>query len=169
MNRTFWIIVAVCAVIVWFVGWTAFGAILWYRNASQPLAATTANIETFKIRFGTVVNDGSNHYTISEETTTIPMKFGDSTYGFEVIPPDEGVHTLQFISHFPYAPKIISGNVYESGVPSTTMPSQKFEMQGEFVEDLGFDPGDPVGDYSIDILIDGKLVRTIKYTVVAGN
>jgi hypothetical protein len=42
-------------------------------------------------------------------------------------------------------------------------------MQGAFVEDLGFDPGDPVGDHSIDILVNGKLVKTVKYTVVAGN
>jgi hypothetical protein len=148
---------------VWVVGWSSVALYLWHLNSIE--AVGTADVSSFKIRFGIVQNDGSNHFTVTQETTTIPMRFGDSSYGFQVIPPDEGTYSVYFISHFPYPPKTISGDVFESNTPSTDMRSVTAQMQGEYVQDMGFDPGDPAGDQSIDIWINGKLAKTIIFTV----
>ena len=163
MNRTAWVILVVVLIGAWLIGFSSLAVYLYYRNVSAP--AANVDVSTFQIQFGLLQNDGQNNYSLSEETTTIPMKFGDSTYGFKVIPPDDTSYSVQFVIHFPYPPKIISGNVFESNTPSKDMRSVTTTMQGNFVEDLGFDPGDPSGDQSIDIYIDGKLARTIKFTV----
>jgi hypothetical protein len=152
-------------ILIWVVGWSVV-AVFWYQKwAVRTAKLPAAQIEAFQFRFGLLKNDGNNNYSIVRETTTIPMTFGDSSYGFQVIPPGEGTYTVQFVSHFPYPPKTISGDVYESSTPGKDMRSVSAEMSGGYIQDLGFDPGDPVGDQSIDILIDGKLARTIKFTV----
>ena len=165
MSRQGCTILLVAFLGVWILGFSSLAAVLWYRDFYAPVA--TANIEAFKFRFGLLANDGNNTYSIKEETTTIPMVYGDSTYGFQVIPPDNESYSVQFIVHFPYPPKTISGDVFESNTPAADMRSVKTDMQGTYVQDMGFDPGDPVGDHSIEIWINGKLAKTIKFTVTA--
>jgi len=124
----------------------------------------------YKIRFGTVESDleGKDHLT--KETTTIPMRLQDTgfRYGVEITPPDNEPYTYHLVFHFSAAPKVVTGDGFENLIPSKTLQTKEVTVPGGvMVDENGFDPGDPMGEQSLDVYINGKLVKTIQYTVVA--
>jgi hypothetical protein len=124
----------------------------------------------YRVRFGTVEKDKAGHPSLAAETTRLPLKFRDTgfRFGYEIVPPDQGSYTYQYVVHTPAPPATITGGLADSnsGPPTTTVTSEtKTSSGGTTVDYLWFDPGDPVGDWSIDIFTNGKLQRTIKFTV----
>jgi hypothetical protein len=141
---------------------------MFIASASHLRGADAQN--NFHIRFGIIARDDLGNYFISKETTNIPRKFRETgfRFGYEVVPPDQNPYTCQFVVHLPSPPDAITGGIAQvnPGKPSTTITSQKKEISGRsYIALMWFDPGDPVGDYSVDVFVNGKLLKTIKFNV----
>ena len=127
------------------------------------------NASGYSVRFGILQLDSSRHPFLAKETATIPQKLHDTgfEYGVLIVPPDDKPFTYQMVFHFSAPPKVITGSGFESNEPSDTMRTPITNASGDTYDEYWFDDGDPMGDQSIDVYINGQLVKTIKYTVVA--
>jgi hypothetical protein len=134
--------------------------------STQSLAANDNRI--YNIRLGILGTDAGGNYFLAQETTVIPLKYKDSgfRYGLIITSSDGGPFEYQCVFHFSGAPKVITGAAFDSDQASATMRTPKVQAQGSALEYYWFDPGDPSGNESVDILINDKLVKTINYTVV---
>jgi len=136
---------------------------------ASPMRGADARND-YRVRFGIVEKDKAGAYFLSAETTDIPLKYRDTgfRFGYEIVPPDKDSYTYQCVIHTPVPPETITGGLANSnpGSPSTTITS---EMQkspgGPSIDYLWFDQGDPAGDWSMDVFANGKLQRTIRFTV----
>jgi hypothetical protein len=124
---------------------------------------------SYHIRFGILESDKAGNYFLSKETAVIPRKFKETAFrfGYEIVPPDQTPYICQYIVHLPSSPHIITGGLAQvnPGKPSTTITSHKKKISGTYIDSMWFDPGDPAGDCSIDIIVNENLLRTIKFSV----
>jgi hypothetical protein len=152
--------------LVWLLGWSLviFFLVERYYHISNSENGTTG----YSIKFGILGTDAAGNDFLAQETTTIPLKYKDSgfRYGLVITPPNDEAYSYQCVFHFSSAPKVITGAAFDVNEPSATMRTPEVQARGEQVEYYWFDPGDPSGDQSVDIFINGKMVRTIKYKVV---
>jgi hypothetical protein len=169
MNRTTWITWAVALLVAWIVGWSLIAVLVWKRDIAFPQA--TSDVGDYTVRFGILGADSSGNDYLSEETTTIPLKYKDSgfRYGWEVVAPDNSPFNVRCVVHFSAALKVITGEAFDSTTPSNIMSTSTQQVTGSFIQDFWFDPGDSIGDESVDIFVNDKLVKTIKYTVIQSS
>jgi len=167
-KETPWILAGAFLLFAWVAGCSVVAVVLWERN--NPFSSkASSNPADYKIKFGLVTVDADENATFSKETDVVPLRYKDSgfRFGFQITPPDERPYSFHCIYHFPSPPKILSGDSFESTVPSTTMQTKEMEVPGgTFVSGSWFDPGDPLGEQSIDVFINGKFAKTIKFTVI---
>jgi hypothetical protein len=94
-----------------------------------------------------------------EETDVVPRDVGGETgLGFEIRPSSSDPYQVYSIHHLPAA-----GSPGVSGELVRTEPE---EVKGARVFSFGFDEGDPVGIYQIDVFVDDRLVRSAAVEVV---
>ena len=169
-NKTILIGLGVCVVLAGMVGWSLLGIFIWKSGVLSP-HHTVHQVSDYIIRFGIIATDPEGNSKIAQETTTIPMKFKEPSfqYGCEITPPDNQPYTSWCVVHYPTPPKMLTGNGFTSSVPSTTVQTVKVQAQGKSTMNFGFDEGDPLGDQSIDVYINGQLARTIRFTVVPAD
>jgi len=130
------------------------------------LCTAGADAPAYTIRFGIMETDKTTGLTKLTETTTLPFKTRETgfQFGFEIIPPDDKPYTYQVIGHLPSPPKQLSG-LLENIKPSTTITSPTQQASGTYWQPNYFDLGDPLGEWKLDVLVNGKLQRTITFTV----
>ncbi|MCE0521696.1 MAG: hypothetical protein LV480_02155 [Methylacidiphilales bacterium] len=165
MNKNALLIAGgVAFLVIWFIGWLAVAAWLWERNV------TIADTATYSVKFGIIGTDSSGQPFISQETTTIPLRYKDSgfRYGLVITSSTNGTFSYQCIFHFSAPPKITSGG-FDSSIPSQVMKTPMAQASGTALDYYWFDPGDPDGDQSLDVIVNGKLIQTIHYTVVPSS
>jgi hypothetical protein len=123
----------------------------------------------YHIRFGILESDKSGNYFLSKETTIIPRKLKETgfRFGYEIVPLDHTPYICQYIIHLPSSPDTITGGLAQVNPwkPSTTISSHKKEISGPYIDPMWFDPGDPAGDCSIDIIVNEKPLKKIKFRV----
>lgn len=129
----------------------------------------------YQISFGIFESDKEGNDYLTNETTTIPLKLQNTgfLYGFEIQPSNQDPYSYQYVLHLP-APSTTSGDLAQTsaGMPvkgaltDVATSSIHANSGGGTEETMWFDPGDSLGNYSVDILINGKLVKTIAYTVI---
>jgi hypothetical protein len=124
----------------------------------------------YHIRFGIIQGDKVGSYSLAEETTIIPYKLGDTgfRFGYEIVPPKQNAYSCQYVVHLPTPPGKITGGLTQvnPAKPSTTITSHKKEIAGgTYIDAMWLDPGDPIGNYSIDVFVNGKIQKTIKFSV----
>lgn len=124
----------------------------------------------YQIRFGIIERDDSGNDVLSKETSVIPRKLRETgfRFGCEIVPPDQKVYTCQYIVHVPDAPDTLTGRKTQPNAdkPSKVFTSPKKRVYGIFTGPMWFDSGDPVGDYNIEILINDKLQKTVRFQVI---
>jgi hypothetical protein len=135
----------------------------------QPLRGADI-LHDYHIRFGIIEGDKVGSYILAKETTIIPYKFRETgfRFGYEIVSPVHGSYFCQYVVHLPSSPDVITGGLAQVNAvnPSSTITSHKKEIAGgTYVDAMWFDPGDPVGDCSIDIFVNGELLKTIKFSV----
>lgn len=139
---------------------------------SEVLAflAPSDDAKDFDVRFGILETDSTGREFLSKEVSVLPIKYKDSgfRYGVMIAPPSNHSFTYYCVFHLSASPKVISGEAFETKEPSTTLQESPAQGRGVVMEDFWFDPGDPIGEQSLDIFINGKLARTIHYTTVPG-
>ncbi|MCE0498730.1 MAG: hypothetical protein LV481_12365 [Methylacidiphilales bacterium] len=169
-NKVILIAVGACVVLAGLVGWSLLAFFI-VRSGILSSHGRTHDASEYVIRFGIITNDSEGNSYVSQETTTIPMKYKNPSfqYGCEISPPDNQPYTCWCVVHFPTPPKMLTGDGFASSLPSTTVQTVKIEERGKSAVSFGFDEGDPLGDQSIDVYINGQLAKTIRFTVVPAD
>ena len=169
-NKAIFIAVGACVVLAGLVGWALLAFFILHSGILSPQGGAH-DASGFVVRFGILEVDSSKNLVLAKETTTIPMKLQDTgfEYGIVIVPPDDKPFTYRMVLHFSSSPKVVTGNGFESHEPSTTMRTPVINASGVTYEEYGFDEGDPLGEQSIDVYINGQLAKTIKYTVVPAD
>ena len=173
MNKSNWI--GGCAVLLvgWLLFWTVVGIVMYRYETVENAKAIVAEqaAATYDIKFGVLATgpDGADY--LSEETATIPLKLHDTgfKYGLVITPPNDQEYTVHFIIHFSAPPKVLTGNLSSTDGDASTVRTDPERVTGVNVQTFWFDPGDPLGDQSIDVYINDKLVKTIHYTVIPAS
>jgi len=161
--------VAASAVAAAVVCWVVLAGYLVERDFA--LYESSRNATGYRVRFGTIETDASGNEFFAKETTVIPFRLKDTgfRFGIEIMPPAAEPYTYHCVIHFSAVPKVLTGE-FAGQTPSATMQTNEVSVSGgTVVDDNWFDPGDPVGAESMDVFINGKLVKTFKYTVVPEN
>lgn len=166
-KTTIWFAMIVAVLAVWVIGGLLIALLCAQREGL--FSSTTSNPADYQIQFGILKSDSSGNYTLDQETSTLPLKLKDSgfRFGLAITPPDDKPYTYQCIVHLPTTPKVITGEGTQGIAPTTTLRMPEDRGQGSIVANFWFDPGDPLGDESIEVLINGKPAKVIHYTVVA--
>jgi hypothetical protein len=125
---------------------------------------------SFDIRFGIVEETHGGHMDVVRETLIIPRRYASSGfhYGITIFPPNNDPFEIYLVARFPAAPKKISGvaktSAKETHGKVIKSPSQR--GQGVSTIPFWFDPGDPTGEYSLEVYINKTKIKTIRYKVV---
>jgi len=132
------------------------------------MGAVYAGTPPYKILFG--IFEKSEGTVRLKETTVIPLKLKSTgfEFGFEIIPSGNEPYTYQTFVHTPSPPEHIGG-IAEKENPDQHALIGKTPVQmavGPYMQPTWFDPGDPLGEWKIDVLVNGKLLKTITFTVV---
>jgi hypothetical protein len=168
-KTTLWMSVVVLLVVVSSVGWVALTG--WLVERDFVLYESSKVTTGYRVRFGTIETDASGNDFLGKATTTIPLRLKETgfRYGIEIVPPDDGPYTYHCVFHFSAAPKIVTGDL-AGQTPSATLQTNEVSVSGgKTLDENWFDPGDPVGEQSMDVFVNGRLVKTITYTVVPDN
>jgi hypothetical protein len=126
----------------------------------------------FRVRFGTLrVNDAGTAYILAEESTDLLRKFKDTGYrwGIEVTTSDANIpYTLQYVFHLPAPPDQVTGDLAKPNPtrPGATVTSNKLKIERTtLIRQFWFDPGDPVGEWKLEIFVNEQPAWTITFQV----
>ncbi len=126
--------------------------------ASNAAHAADYRIQFGEMRQGTLV-----------PTRSLKMCVGQTGYhwGFEMDLPPGGEHNVTVGLTTPAPPAVFAqkGNATRS----TQFTYNYGDHSGHFSKPWAFDNGDPLGAYSLNLFVDGALVSTIDFTVVAAK
>lgn len=122
--------------------------------------------KSFDLRFGILSEPKPRKYLMKEETTKIPRYFIPTGFRFGYLIREKNLKPfrLETITYPPSPPKTL-GDAYTGQDPSEGLRATPRELNGHGASGMGFDPGDPTGEWKIEFYIDGKLYRTVEFTV----
>jgi hypothetical protein len=139
--------------------------------ASGWLSPCTAAEPEFRIRFGVIEVVGPNQFKLTQETTRLPRltRSQGLLYGVEITPRHSTDYETYFVARLPAPPKQLSGLVGGNS-PATAVSGLKSAVQrarGPSIMPFWFDEGDPLGQYSLEVFVNGLSRGVIRYEVVA--
>ena len=132
----------------------------------------TSKNDTFTFRLG-ILQGEKGHYSIKKETDKITLIIRSKRflYGLEISPPNNKQYHFYATAYFPDKPKKLSGAIenipLDSNFNKVTTPA--YDLKGKRIFPMGFDEGDPLGKYKIDLYINNELYKTIEYEVISPN
>ena len=105
---------------------------------------------------------------IANETLTLPYKFEATGFrwGIEYFPADSTEYSLRVVIYLPSPPSSISGTLEGSKDSPTIVKTRDLKQTGRSTRTFYFEKGDPMGEWKIEVFIDGKLARTFRFQVV---
>jgi len=105
---------------------------------------------------------------IASETLTLPYKFEATGFrwGIEYLSADSAEYALRVVIYLPSPPTTISGTLEGSKDSPTIVKTRELKQTGRTTRSFFFEKGDPMGEWKIEIFIDGKLARTFRFQVV---
>ena len=126
----------------------------------------------YQIRFGTLRSDKGEEYPFDKEATVLVRKTKEPAlvFGFEITPPDNAAYSYCFFLKPPAPVKQVGGDLkkVEAKGPLLAVTSGEETVPGgKFTYPLWFDADDPLGEWQIEIFVNGKTVKTFKFKVVA--
>lgn len=139
----------------------------WQHNGSSMSSFMPNNVV---IKFGILelAPNGTGH--VIQETNVIPLRYQSEhfCYGLEFSSPSNESYQSYLVIYLPKSPKILSGSIQTESVDAAVRgirtPTQT--TSGTYVIPMYFDPGDPSGNYKIEVYINGSFFKTIGYDVV---
>lgn len=124
-----------------------------------------------EVRFGILERSPDGGDYLAKEVLELRFALRDALrFGLVFVKRSPGEFTAQVVHYMPEKPKTLEGSIELTKCVSTRRgfqlagPVLKYEHGG--VRVLGFSDGDPIGKYELDLLVDGKRVKTIRYRVV---
>lgn len=150
--------------------------VLWFSvGAGFVPCGRAAEVEApagYQIRFGTLRSDKGKEYPFEKETAVLVRRTKEPAlvFGFEITPPDGAAYTYCFFLRPPAPLKQVGGDLkkVEAKGPLLAVTSGEETVSGgKFTYPLWFDADDPPGDWQIEIFVNGKAAKTVKFKVVA--
>jgi hypothetical protein len=107
---------------------------------------------------------------MKEETTKIPRRYIPTgfRFGYLISERNGKPFRLETVTYPPMPPARL-GEVFKNQDPKKGLRSPPREFNGKGGSGFGFDPGDPTGLWKMEFYVDGKLFRTIEFTVYEPN
>lgn len=122
------------------------------------------------IRFGVLDKQPNGTWTLAHETRTIPLRLRETGFAFGYIyqPSHQDEYTIHDVSYMPAKPVTLGGEIAIHAIESATqgLRTPEYTMRGEHWMEYWFDEGDPLGDYRIDVFVDGRRLDSIRFTVI---
>jgi hypothetical protein len=139
-------------------------------SATSASASDGDAEKSFELRFGILSEQKPGTYAMKEGTTQIPRYYGRTgfQFGYLIWEKNAKPFRLTTVTYPPSAPKIL-GASYKDQNPSKGLQSRARELNGYGASGFSFDSGDPTGLWKMEIYVDGKLFRTIGFTVYEPN
>jgi hypothetical protein len=126
--------------------------------------ATAAERRDFVVKYGVMEAVDAMHGAL-RETKRITRDPGRCPgWSFIVDPPSDSPYEVYSIHHLPAPPGTLSGNLERQAAGFKTPVEH---VQGVRRFDFDFDEDDPLGAYSIEVFVNGKLKATLRFTLVA--
>jgi len=124
-----------------------------------------------QVQFGILAKGANGGDYVISEVRELPFILRDKMrFGLVFISRSPREFMAQVVHYLPERPRTLGGSLRE--VVGVQTP-RGYEIAGpvlKYVEggvrSLGLNEGDPLGRYELDLFIDGKLAKTIKYRVV---
>ena len=123
-------------------------------------------------RFGVLAKNAEGMYYVKEMTTQITFRPDDPSYEYGIwfYRNSKKAFIAQVIHYFPQKPLFIGGDISEQSAFAQTargisVAGPEMKYSGAAMRVFRFSSGDPVGQYQLDLLINGKHHSTIKYDV----
>jgi hypothetical protein len=126
--------------------------------------------KSFELQFGILFERKPGIHSVKESTTEIPRFHGSTGFLFGYLIREKNAKAFQLttVTYPPSAPKIL-GISYKDQDSSRGLRSRPRELNGSGVSMFSFDRGDPTGPWKMEIYVDGKLLRTVRFTVYEPN
>ena len=132
-------------------------------------SAAVQSSDGYDVTFGILGND-KGQFNLLVETTTIPLIPIEKGlyYGVEITPVTEDPYIVELVTKMPSIPRKLSG-VFEDAKAEEATKGLKFppyELAGTSAIPMGFDEGDPLGIYTLEVYVNKKLIKTIEYQAI---
>jgi hypothetical protein len=139
-------------------------------STTRASASDSDADKSIELQFGILFQRQPGIYSVKESTTEIPRYDGPTGFQFGYLIREKNAKPFQLttITYPPSAPKVL-GISYKDQDPSRGLRSRPRELNGSGVSTFSFDRGDPAGPWKMEIYVDGKLFRTIRFTVYEPN
>lgn len=136
------------------------------------LFSSVCSADEFSVRFGRLeiaekVGPTSYRFSFAEETDRVPLLTLNQggIYGVEYSPPDDQEYTIQVKAIIPPNVKSTGGELVSSKMEKgrTVLVFKPNTHRGTVVEPFLFSEGDPAGKYTLEVVLNGELFKTISY------
>ena len=131
--------------------------------ALMPLSAMAAD---YTIYFGEV--RGKPEVVTPAQTVKMCVDNSGYLFGYDLIPSLGGSYTLKTVFHLPATPKTIAKDVKSENY-GHDLTVDSGTKDGRYVQSFFFDEGDPLGAWSLDVVVNDAVVRNIPFNVVAAS
>ena len=131
--------------------------------ALMPLSAVAAD---YTINFGEV--RGKPEVVTPMQTIKMCIDTSGYFFGYDLIPSLGGSYTLKTVFHLPATPKTIAKDVKSENY-GHDLTVDSGTQNGRYLQSFFFDEGDPLGAWSLDVVINDAVVKNIPFNVVAAS
>ncbi|MEE4659952.1 MAG: hypothetical protein V2J89_05745 [Halieaceae bacterium] len=132
-------------------------------------SVSVQSAEDYVVKFG-ILENRSGQFSLLVETSVLPLIPVDKGlyFGVEISPESNDPYVIDLVAKLPGEPKKLSG-VFEGTTPrqaqeGLTFPSYK--LTGVSTIPMGFDEGDPLGIYTLEVYANKNLIKTIEYQAI---
>jgi hypothetical protein len=135
--------------------------------SAATVSAVGAEVDkSFVLRFGILSEPKPRIFEMREETTAIPRYYIPTgfRFGYLIWEKNGKPFLLETVTYPPSPPEKL-GKAYKNQDPKKGLRSGQRELNGKGASGFGFDPGDPTGLWKMEFYVDGKLFRSIEFTV----
>lgn len=130
------------------------------------LWAHAAVAAEFTVRFGIMEMGENGEGFVRTQTRRIPFKTKETgfRFGYELEARTGKLHEHSAVLTLPTEPGAASG--VNDTVDGTQVKTAATEFRGTMTSSIWFDRGDPLGEWILDIYVDGEKIKTIPFNVV---
>jgi len=107
---------------------------------------------------------GVDHLHETQNVTMDPAR--RPGWCFLVDPPDQKTYEVYSVTYLPSRPKQLTGDFARQSEPSAGLRSATSRVDGIRPFCFNFDPGDPLGEYRIEVFINGARHSGLRMQVV---
>jgi hypothetical protein len=122
------------------------------------LSVNVFSAEEYQIHFGELAiaerinNDGYRFSFLKETNSVAIVTFEDGgIYGLKITPPNDAPYTIDVVAKLP------------NSLSNSPIKLQSVKVKGSHIYPLFFESGDPQGQYTILVTINGSKTYTINY------